>query len=63
MAGFSILIALLFIAPAINAQDIPSLMKEAIRLEAIPNEKAAYEAYKKIISLQSSNVVALSQAS
>ena len=63
MAGFSILIALLFIAPCVNAQDIPSLIKEAVRLEAIPNEKAAYETYKKVISLQPANVKALSQAS
>ena len=63
MAGFSILIALLFMAPAIQAQDVTSLLKEAIRLEAIPNEKAAYETYKKIIALQPAHVVALSQAS
>ena len=63
MAGFSILIALLFIAPAINAQDVSSLLKEAIRLEALPNEKASFETYKKIIALQPSNVAALSQAS
>ncbi len=63
MAGFSILIALLFISPAIIAQDVPTLFKEAVRQEAIPNEAAAYETYKKIFTLQPSHVVALSRAS
>ncbi len=63
MAGFSIFIALLFITPAINAQDVPALLKEAVRQEAIPNESAAYETYKKIFTLQPSHVVALSRAS
>ena len=63
ISGFRILIALLFFSPAINAQDVSGLLKEAVRLEAIPNEKAAFETYKKIITLSPSNVVALSQAS
>lgn len=63
MTGFSIFIALLFIAPALNAQDVPTLLKEAIRLEAQPNELAAYEMYKKIITLQPGSVHAFSKAS
>lgn len=63
MVGYSILIALLFIAPAINAQDVPALLKEAVRQEALPNETVAFETYKKIIAIQPSNVVALSRAS
>ncbi len=46
-----------------SGQDINALIKEADRLETIPNEKAAFQKFKEILKLHSTNVYALSKCS
>lgn len=45
------------------AQDINVLIKEAIRLEAIPNEKASFQKYKEVLKINPVNVQALNKCS
>ena len=47
----------------ITAQDAVALIKEADRLEAIPNEAAALNKFKEVIKVDASNVYALSKCS
>jgi hypothetical protein len=45
------------------AQDIGQLLKEANRLEAVPDENAAFAKYKQILKLQPTNINALNKCS
>ncbi len=55
-------ISLVFVFQS-NAQDIAAMMKEADRLEFLPNEKAAFAKCKEILKLQPLNIYALNKAS
>ena len=46
-----------------NAQDINTLIKEGDRLEAIPNEKAAFRKFKEVLKLNATNIYALNKCS
>lgn len=50
-----------FLVPA--AQDINALIAEADRLEALPDENAAFEKFKEVLKLKSTNLHALSKCS
>lgn len=47
----------------INAQDITALLKEANRLEAVPDEKGALNKFKEVLNLQPVNIQALNKCS
>ena len=47
----------------INAQDIEVLLKEAARLEMVPNEKASFYKYKEVLKISPSNITALNKCS
>lgn len=44
-------------------QDLGSIIKEADRLEAIPNEKAALHEFKEVLKIQPTNLYALTKCS
>ena len=46
-----------------SAQDVTALIKEADRLEAVPDEMAAYEKFKEVLKVKPTNLHALSKAS
>jgi tetratricopeptide (TPR) repeat protein len=46
-----------------GAQDISVVIKEADRLEAVPNEMAAFLKFKEALKIQSTNIYALSKCS
>ncbi len=46
-----------------SAQDVNSLVKEAVRLEDIPNETAALNKLKEVLKIQPDHVFALSKSS
>src|SRR5882672_205215 len=46
-----------------TAQDVTALIKEADRLEAIPEEAAAYDKFKEVLKLTPTNIHALSKCS
>jgi tetratricopeptide (TPR) repeat protein len=50
-----------FLQPAV--QDINALIKEADRLEILPDEQGAFLKYKEVLKLQSTNLHALSKCS
>ena len=45
------------------AQDVTALLKEANRLETLPNEKAALAKYKEVLKVQPRNIYALNKSS
>ncbi|MBK8610988.1 MAG: hypothetical protein IPL84_13855 [Chitinophagaceae bacterium] len=45
------------------AQDLNALLKEANRLEAIPDEKAAFHKYKEVLKLKATHIEALNKCS
>lgn len=47
----------------IAAQDLNAMIKEADRLEAIPNEKAALHQFKEVLKIQPTNLYALTKSS
>jgi tetratricopeptide (TPR) repeat protein len=53
----------LFISSISLGQDFNVLLKEADRLEAIPNEKAAFNQFKEALKLQPQNVYVLTKCS
>lgn len=55
-------ISLLFFLP-LSAQDISTLIKEADRLEHIPDEKAAFSKFKEVLKIQPVNLYALNKCS
>lgn len=57
------LLCILFFYSHSSAQDINILIKEADRLEAIPNEKAAFLKFKEVLKLHPTNVYSLSKCS
>ena len=46
-----------------HAQDVAALIKEGNRLEAIPDEKAAFHKFKEVLKLNASNIYALNKCS
>lgn len=46
-----------------QAQDINALLKEANRLEMVPDEKASFHKYKEVLKLNATNIVALNKCS
>src|SRR5450432_2765924 len=54
--------SLLFLIP-LSAQEIAALIKEANRLEGIPNEKAAFAKFKEVLKIQPINQYALNKCS
>ena len=54
--------SLLFVLHTV-AQDVVVLTKEANRLEAVPDEKAAFTKFKEILKLQPVNIYALNKCS
>ena len=54
--------SLLFLLP-LQAQDIAALIKEADRLEGIPNEKAAFAKFKEVLKIQPINIYSLNKCS
>ncbi len=58
---FIVLALFSFFIPA--AQDINALIREADRLEAIPNESAAFEKFKEVLKINATNMHALSKCS
>jgi tetratricopeptide (TPR) repeat protein len=59
---FAFLVLLISVANA-GAQDFNALVKEADRLEAVPNEKAALAQFKEALKLQPQNVYVLTKCS
>ncbi len=59
---FSLLMPLFFAVHA-SAQDVHAIIKEADRLEALPNESAALNKFKEAIKVDADNIYALSKAS
>ena len=58
---FILLSTLSFLCPA--AQDITALIKEADRLEAVPDEMAAFAKFKEVLKIKPTNLHALSKSS
>ena len=58
---FLFLATLSFLYP--SAQDVSALVKEADRLEAIPDEIAAYEKFREVLKIKPTNIHALSKSS
>lgn len=63
MKLFSFLLLLLFSFNQILAQDYNAFIKEADRLETIPNEKAALAKFKEALKLQPTSLYALTKCS
>jgi tetratricopeptide (TPR) repeat protein len=47
----------------VAAQDVSAMIKDADRLEALPNEKAAFARYKDVLKVQPLNIYSLNKAS
>jgi tetratricopeptide (TPR) repeat protein len=45
------------------SQDVAAMIREADKLEAVPNEKGAFAKFKEVLKLQPSNLYALSKCS
>lgn len=56
-------LSLLFFGLSAAAQDFGSLVKEADRLEDIPNEVAAFNKYKEALKIQPNHIYSLAKAS
>ncbi len=58
-------ILFLFLAQAVSlfAQDLSAVLKEADRLEFLPDEKAAFLKFKEALKIQPSNLIALTKCS
>jgi hypothetical protein len=63
MKLFSVLFFVLFLFQSGLAQDMNVVLKEAERLEAIPNEKAAFLKFKEVLKLHPANLYALTKCS
>ena len=57
------LISSLFFYPSISAQDVNMLLKEAQRIEDLPDEAGALSKFKEVLKIQPINVYALSKCS
>jgi len=58
-----LILSSLFFFNQLTAQDITALIKEGERLEALPNEKAAFAKYKEVLKIQPTNIYALNKCS
>jgi len=47
----------------IHAQDINEILKEAARLESVPDEKASFQKYKVVVKVSPTNIIALTKCS
>lgn len=63
MKLFSFLLLFVFLFTQVSAQNYATLITEADRLEAIPNEKAAFLKFKEVLKLQPTNLYALTKCS
>ncbi|MBC7889726.1 MAG: hypothetical protein H7Z13_17765 [Ferruginibacter sp.] len=57
-----IFFSILFLLP-LAAQDIAAMLREADRLETVPNEKAAFIKFKEVLKIQPINIYALNKCS
>lgn len=63
MKLLSLFLFSIFISSHIFSQDINAIIKEADRLEAAPDEKAAFAKFKEALKIQPSNLHALTRCS
>jgi tetratricopeptide (TPR) repeat protein len=63
MKGWFINILIVFVSIQVSAQDVTALLKEANRLEALPNEKASLAKFREVLKIQPRNIYALNKAS
>ncbi|MEO6722749.1 MAG: hypothetical protein ABIN67_20440 [Ferruginibacter sp.] len=63
MKGLLSVLLTIILSIHLSAQDATALLKEANRLEALPNEKAALAKYKEVLKVQPRNTYALNKAS
>ena len=54
---------LIILSAFLQAQDVASIIKDAERLENLPNEKAALARYKEVLKIQPLNIYSLNKAS
>lgn len=47
----------------LHAQDINALLKEAARLESVPDEKASFHKFKEVLKVSPTNIIALNKCS
>lgn len=60
---FVAVFSLLFFFISALSQDVNSLIKEADRLEALPDEKAAFHKFREVVKIQPLNIYALNKCS
>ena len=63
MKGLFLSFLTIFLSIQVSAQDVTALLKEANRLEAIPNEKASLAKFREVLKVQPHNIYALNKAS
>ncbi len=63
MRYFFTFLAFIFICAMAPAQDVAALIKEADRLEAVPNELASFNKFKEVLKIQATNIYALVKCS
>lgn len=63
MRGIFIFFSVFFFMCPLFAQDVTLLIKEAEKLEAVPNEAAAFHKYREILKLHPANVFSLIRCS
>ncbi|MEO7445177.1 MAG: hypothetical protein ABIT96_07615 [Ferruginibacter sp.] len=63
MKFFLLILCISFNLHTLQAQDVTALLKEAHRLEALPDEKAAFEKYKQALVQDPNSITILSQCS
>ncbi len=63
MKFLSVLSFLFFLCAGTFAQDVTATTREADRLEAIPDEKAALQKFKEVLKVQPANLYALTKCS
>jgi tetratricopeptide (TPR) repeat protein len=65
--SLKVLISFFLLLPISNSpiysQDVSNMIKEAVRLENLPDEKAALEKFKEVFKLQPDNIFALNKCS
>lgn len=63
MKGLFLSFLTIFLSIQLSAQDVGVLVKEAMRLEALPNEKAALAKFREVLKVQPRNIYSLNKAS
>jgi tetratricopeptide (TPR) repeat protein len=63
MKTLTLLLSLFFSAATLFAQDINAIIKEGDRLEALPDEVAAFKKFKEALKIQAGNIYALTRCS